>query len=526
MNILFHVEPLIEMQRPFLKTGWATDFCRRIADSLLAFRDRDFRFRIVLSEPVALRFEHDEIEKIVLRQREIFEAFGSSDYLEISIAWQNRTYREEQVTRTSALYSRKLGGFEPDLIVCFSAVPYLERLFPSALIFHKEYSIFSRKPYPQTWFFDPCGMYDRTFLNVFSRDIRKTSIPDKGRRLLRDFKHGCRELIRSASPFRPLLSEMREKHRALALLPLQFSGYVGFDSFIGHRSQYDFLLDVLERAPDDVGVVVTTHPDYNHMTDEVIEYLRYQHANFIYDRSFETYCAPSQYLLADVDSVITVSSSIGLQTLLWDIPLINPGGVWRCIASGTEIRDVPNGGGGCSAEERDAVLYWLLTGYAMSPNRISDGEWLCRFFERSVGRKRSCGITAGFFEEFPDVEATFRELADNLDANVPEVSTGYSYDRAIEIMNRKTAEAKECGEKLERLRTELSQKNSLLDKLGPATLRTMELLKAIEEDAPASQVSLAAARVCESLRMHENAKAFLDKAMSRRASRRTLPMST
>jgi tetratricopeptide (TPR) repeat protein len=469
MRILFHVEPLIEMQRPFFKMGWATVFARQIADSLLASGDPDLHFRIILNEPLSLRFYHDDIEKVVLTQREIFEAFGSSDYLEMSVAWQKNTYLEDQISRMSTLYLRKLGDFTPDIIICFSEVPYLARLFPKTLIFHQEYSIFSRNPYPETWFFDPCGMHDRTFLNTFSEEIKRSSFSEKEKLLLRNFKDRCRNLICNASPFRPLMEEWKRKHRALALLPLQFSGYAAFDSFVEHRSQYDYLVHVLESVPDGVGIVVTTHPDYNTMTAGIVEYLCYKYPNFIYHQDFEAYYSPSQYLLADIDSVITTSSSIGLQTLLWDIPLINPGGVWHFIASGSGLKDTPTGPCGCRTEERDAILFWILTRYAITKKRMSDSRWLLSFFKRSIDKKRTKGITPDFFDSFPDAELTFRELTDSLNTNIPEISTNYSYERAISIIHQKSTEARRLEGQIKLLKNELAHKNKLLDESGAAT---------------------------------------------------------
>lgn len=460
MNILFHVEPLIEMQQPFWKEGWATDFARQIADSLLSARGHDLQLRIVLNEPLSLRFHHDRVPAVVLAQADLLEAFGAADSLEVSLAWQRRTHDEGQLARTAELYLRKLDGFVPDVIITFSAAPHLTRLFPDALLLHQEYSVFSRKPYPETWFFDPCGLFDRSFPNTFAAEIRRQRLSGREKRLLHDFKQSCQDLVRRASPFGSFMSEARSRHRALALLPLQFSGYVAFDAFVGHRSQYDFLVSVLERAPDGVGIVVTTHPEYNTMSRAVAEYLTHKYPHFIHSPDFETYHSPSQYLLADVDSVITVSSSVGLQALLWDRPVINPGGVWRCIAASSDVRDTPRDPGDFHSDERDAFLFWILTRYAATRARIADGNWLSSFLERGLANHRSQGVTADFYEPFPDVDATFADWTACLDPDVPRLSTTYSHDRAISLLRQKSDEVRTLEAQLTEAKTELARRDA------------------------------------------------------------------
>ena len=59
------------------------------------------------------------------------------------------------------------------------------------------------------------------------------------------------------------------------LLPLQFSNYFGFDATCNYKSQYDFLIDTLERTPEDIGVIVTEHTGWEPtITEHNIEHLK------------------------------------------------------------------------------------------------------------------------------------------------------------------------------------------------------------------------------------------------------------
>ena len=94
------------------------------------------------------------------------------------------------------------------------------------------------------------------------------------------------------------------------------------DCFCSFESQFEFLQYVLSKVPEDIGVIVTSHPFYPQLTEGWVKYFSNKYPNFIFDIIFQKYWSASQFLLNDVDAVITVSSSVGLQALLWEKPLV------------------------------------------------------------------------------------------------------------------------------------------------------------------------------------------------------------
>lgn len=510
MKILFHVEPLIEMNRPYWKETWATQFSTQICNSLIKIEEVNFEFKIILNEPLATRFNHREVEKIVISQEEIFAAYNTRHYLDISVSLQNGQYNSNQLSALCGLYQDKLGGFLPDIVVCFSAVPYLKKLFPDAVILHQEFSIFSRKPFPFTWFFDPMGMFDKTLGNSFSNKFATLSMSKQEQERLCVFKDHCHSLIRKADPFKDIVRQVKQHYEKLLLLPLQFSSYSAFDSFVSYKSQYDYLVDVLEHIPKNVGLIVTTHPDYNILTNDVVDYLSQKYDAFVYSYEFEHYYAPSQYLLAHVDAVICVSSTIGLQTLLWNTKLISLGGVWRYIADGDSLNDIetvlalPN-------RDRDATLNWILTRYAITQSDIENSQWLYRFFQTCI-HKQSMGIDFDFFEPKNEINHVYDELTRMLSDDIPQVSSSYSYERAVALVHACKKKEGLLKDELRKAIVQINNRDESLDILSSKIQGIGNLVQSILASCGDLEVLLSAAQMCNDMGLQKTVHSLIAKA--------------
>ena len=77
------------------------------------------------------------------------------------------------------------------------------------------------------------------------------------------------------------MKEYRRQFRKILLLPLQFSGFSNIDAEIGFRSQMDVLMYVMDYVPDDIGVIVTCHPDYNILSSSKNLFLFKKYSNII-----------------------------------------------------------------------------------------------------------------------------------------------------------------------------------------------------------------------------------------------------
>ncbi|GAS84703.1 capsular polysaccharide export protein, LipB/KpsS family [Paenibacillus amylolyticus] len=437
MNILFYVEPLIELEKPYFKKGWLTGVCDTILTSL---SNPAHNITLVLNEALSFGFENRaNVEAITLFQRELLNQ-GAYNQLDLLISWYWASYGEEQLEYYKDLFSEKLSKLSsaPDVILTFSPVPFLMALFPETLILHIEYSLFSRKPFIETWYFDPIGMNGGAYLNKYWNSLQaQFQVEDIEYDKVKEFKAKVQNLLTIKSPFKEQLAPYKEKFDKLILLPLQFSRYYLFDGLTHYRSQFDYLLDVLEKVPAHTGVIVTTHPEFSILSKDMIEFLQKNYSNFIYDQTFEEYYASSQYLLAEVDAVVTVSSSVGLQTILWDKELITLGKDFLdFIAQGKNIERLDDLS---KRTDTDKLLYWIMTHYAVPKSRIQDSEWFENFLSRSIHMYRQGESLGKFYYPIDDDKTGIvQEYIDTLDQSIPERTTALSYDTLLKISQNNT----------------------------------------------------------------------------------------
>jgi hypothetical protein len=202
------------------------------------------------------------------------------------------------------------------------------------------------------------------------------------------------EALRATNPFD--LGAARSKYRRLCLVPLQCSNYYAFDEQCGYRTQFEFLVDVLATAPADVGVIATEHLPWGPALkrgnfDDNLDYLCERFPNFIFTEKFRSYYYPSQFIVPLVDGVFSVSSSVGLQALLFNRVLgtlasTHLAGVAHATTIGGffERLEAP-------AEPRNDFLAWQLGHYLIPEHLFSNGASLSKY----LLRRREAARTEG-----------------------------------------------------------------------------------------------------------------------------------
>ncbi len=256
-------------------------------------------------------------------------------------------------------------------------------LFPDALMLYTEVGFISRKPFPKTMQFDTVGQNCCSYLSAYWDQIEsKITLSAEDCKMLCKLKNTIKNELRRVSPFEQTIKEYREKFKSIWLLPLQFSGFSNIDGEVQRKSQMDIVLFVLDRLPDDIGLIITTHPDFNILTSNVTWYLRRKYSNFIYDTSFVEYASSSQYLMGYIDGVINICSSVGLQTVFWDIPCIQIGDYFgRFMARRLGKHDVFGQLSNKEKERNNKILFWMVTRYIILPEYYNDPIWLQDYFE-------------------------------------------------------------------------------------------------------------------------------------------------
>lgn len=424
MKILFFVEPLIEMGRPYWKDYWANIYGKIIRT--LEKSTNTFEYCMAFNEPISQKFEHrDNVKEVVFTQEELL-AFPGKNYLDLSIDWYKGTFSQEQLDYCTDLVKNKFGDFSPDVVFTLTPVPYIKQAFPAALILHMEVSLFSRPPYPLSYQLDPCGVYFHSFLIRNKKQLQQYKIDSRQRQQLETFKKEVQRLFSETCPFKETMLGEKNKFDYLILLPLQLSGTYAFDALCEFRSQYDFLDHVLRNVPQNIGVVVTTHPEYDILERDTIRYLSSKYPHFIYHEEFKEYTTISQYLIAYVDAVVTVGSSVGLQTLIWDKKLIEIGySHLDCIADAHSLNDLQEVLAK-SNRDKSPIAYWLITRYVIQEKYIFDPDWLTRFVSGMVKKYRKEQIDFDCYELINNEEDLFSNLTVSLDKNIPYFSATLS----------------------------------------------------------------------------------------------------
>lgn len=420
MNVLFYVEPLIEMGRPFWKDYWSNVYSQKLIQAL--FEDpssESHQCMLLLSEALALKFPNQHgVPVKVLSQEELLAPFAGN-YLDASLAWYRSTYTPQQLEYYCKLLKEKTNGFIPDAVITFSPAPFFRSLFPDAVLLNHEFTLFSRAPFPACWHLDPAGSVGNSYLSAHASAIGNAPVAPHDLIPLQEFKNTVQALINSKSPFKRWLEEEHQRYDKLLMLPLQFSGYYAFDGLTKYKTQYDYMTDVFNQVGDGIGIVVTQHPEYPVLSPGVIEFMRYKYPNFLYTPALEDYYAASQYVIAGVDGLVSVSTSTAYQALIWDKKLIALGeNFCQWFADGCELSEA---GEVLSrpARRRDNILYWLMTRYAILEKYLYSSEWLRNFLHASVSKHRQGPLDTDFYGLIADPRELFSSFISGLYSDIP-----------------------------------------------------------------------------------------------------------
>jgi hypothetical protein len=424
IRTLLYVEPRIDLDFAYGRSLWVQPYSLDLIKTLQRAGGKShFEFCITLNEPLAMRFGKIEDAKIKLfTQRELFP-LHIGDAVDLSIAWYKGTYSDEQMQYYVRLMKDKFHDFIPDIIITYTPAPYLQKAFPDALILHHEGSFMSRAPYPFALYMDPFGMYygRDSFLNRFGDVIRKTGLTGRQRQLVCDFKSKCRSIIKEKSPFNKVMEPLREKFDYLVLLPLGAVRQYAFDGTTNLKicNMYQYLTYIMDRIPQNIGVVVTFVPALNPpFNSDTINFFKAHYPNFIYREEFEEYDSVSQYMLSYVDAVIGVSTGLSYQALFWDRKVIELGDS-TAIADSNSLDNIQSLLQGPPAD-KDNLLYWILTRYVIQRQYLYDPGWLPEFLLKALDKFRSGNIGPDFYGPIDGDEYIFSALTEGLNANIPQ----------------------------------------------------------------------------------------------------------
>ncbi|RCK73674.1 MAG: hypothetical protein ANABAC_2747 [Anaerolineae bacterium] len=421
INILFYIEPMKTFHRPLFHLPWWTFAYRKIA-SLVDDPFHKYSFRVITSSAIKEQIKNqdlpEDLQILEVDDEKLLTHFDG-DYLKASLAWYHQTYSDEQISYNSELIKGVLGDWQPDIMISYSPAPFLQRAYPLALLLHSEYGMTSRPPFSESFYFDPLGYYQYSYLSRYADKIRSVNFTEKEYQALEEYRSFFVNLIDQRNPFKPLIEELRSRFKHLILVPLQASNNYWFDGNCKFKSQFHMIEWILRSTPQHIGVIFVPHPDFPVFTQDTLNYLRFRYPHFIYYDEFEQYGSVSQYFLSSVEAVASVSSMVGLQALIWNKKIIALGDSHlNIVADSTSLESIeallhqptPN---------KDHILLWLLSHYYIPLSYVQDPIWFGDFLENALYSFRNKKDLQDFYKPIDDIPNLIRRILENASLNIP-----------------------------------------------------------------------------------------------------------
>lgn len=426
MRILYYLEPLIEQQNPSFRVGALKNTILRQAEQLtkgghhVSVLTSSHTYQQCLEQGVSFT----DIDVIQVSMQDSLRYFRDAEH---SAEINYLCHDEETHALYQPLYKEALGKYAPDLIISWeSPNNVLKSIFPEVPALHMMPGFFSRVPFPELSFIDPCGFFKDSTLYWLQNDIKHYE-PSEGEKSLVDqikttYFNGY---LANYSPFKREELDPENKFDKLVLLPLQVSGYFAFDFHTDYKNQMDFLVGVLSKIPKNVGVVVTQYVTH-HTKDtpinaKTIQFLESEFPNLIYKPVFDKLDGVSQYLLPHVDAVISTSSSIAFQAAFLQKPVYMVGESHISIIS-RPFRAIDDTNA-FDPVDQDNVLAFILTRLMpLTVSKMYDGDWFCKFVE-------NYNVTYGDFDSAQKHESGQEIIFNNLVNNpIYDDIDQYTYD--------------------------------------------------------------------------------------------------
>jgi len=421
INILIYSEPIVFLEQIEKNSGLLGHFNHNLINPLKYSKNHKYKIYVICNEFQLLDEQIGyDIEIIRLTQKELTNNWKYKPF-DLTEQWQTGLYDKNIFKYYCHLFREKI-TFKPDIIFTVFRVPFLEKLFKNTLILGSSVGIISRSPYPHTssYVIGDLGRSFDCYTSKYWNSIKnRHQLSFINKKLLEEFKIKIRKILDKNNPYKELLRKYRKDYKYLYLLPLG----VPFDMYLAkqgtYRSSLHFLLDVLDNTPDYIGIIVTTHPRYlNYLDEEMICSLKKIYKNFLNDPIFIKYLSASQFLLPEVDGVISMATSVALQAMIFDKKIIALSETFldfiRDASSFEEfakILDKP-------ATNKDDLLFWYLTRYCPTAKYYLDSEWLDTFLMRSLEKFKKKDF-ADFYELIDEPSVIFNYLIENLDDNIP-----------------------------------------------------------------------------------------------------------
>lgn len=422
VNVLIYPEPIVFLEQVEKNMNFANVSLEKLIRPLSAVKNRKYKFWIVCNEFHKIdEFIRHNVQVIIVSQRELTDNWKYNP-IQLQEQWNSGEYNDIVLNYYCELFKKKV-NFKPDIIFSFIfREVFLEKLFNNTLFFCYNPGIIKNSPYPHTASYaigDFGRMFDSYVSEYWDQIKAQHKLTEYNKKLLYEFKTKSRSLIQRKNPFIDIIKQYKKDFKYLYLLPLTIPYNMLLPKQKTYHSEFHLLLDVLDNTPENVGIIVTTHPLYmDYLDEKMIVSLKKKYKHFLNDPSFKKYLCSSQFLLPEIDGVIGLTSSVGIQSLLFDKKIISLGETYLdCIRDASSFAefsmklDHP-------ATNKDDLLFWYLTRYCFTQKYYLNSEWLDNFIMRSLEKYNNNDFT-NFYELIDEPSVVINHLIESLDENIP-----------------------------------------------------------------------------------------------------------
>jgi FMN phosphatase YigB (HAD superfamily) len=365
MKILFYVEPFPELN-PSFRLGAFMDAVYMAENLKTEFDFIDVK--IVRGDSLdtdgSQEYIHSQEISIpisIIRERDIKALFRT--YQDAAHAWYTGSYTVEQSKAMGRLLIDSLGKWKPDIVIMHETqAPFIKDIWTNATVLHTMFGLTYRAPYPMMTLFDPQGLYGNSLLS----DIVKNSDPisEEEKVKLGKIRQWYARQIIPHDPVWHIIERYQSRFDKLILLPLQVNNYYAFNECSPYQTQLELVEDVLSKTPSNWGVIVTEYGDLNsNINPHTSAKLSRRYSNFIHDSNFKLIPNISQAMIPHIDAVVTVSSSIGLQALLFGKPVISAGTSHVDAIACCKLENISKTFEIYSQDHLDSALHFIFSRY-------------------------------------------------------------------------------------------------------------------------------------------------------------------
>ena len=362
----------------------------------------DFGYELNESRKAELNNFMRKLEIVTISDEEFINCFNNK-LSTTDIYVQDMSGEIDNYEKISKLVKEKIGDFDPDFIFTYPYESvYLRKIFPNKLVFDCDNAVFSRDPLPLCMYADPIGRFKDNFMSRFREQLKCFSITPEQDKKVQTFKTELAELFNQLYNCGHLIEPYKKQFRKIILVPLESQYKMkGVSDFSNDMS---VMLYVLQNIPQDVGVIFTYHWGSRCFPRSFMFYLKNKYKNIIYIPELQQFHMASLPLFPYIDAVINLSSTTGIMAMFWDIPVISIGYNFnKWFADSEDLQDI-NKIIDAPKTNKNNIIYWYLTRYALFEKRFNDSEFLEKYFSNKVAKFNQNGIDFSFYEQIEDFD--------------------------------------------------------------------------------------------------------------------------